>query len=179
MGIIRQLAERLFQIFAIAANAPSKDFFLEKCIEGEHIMRPNFYPKISTPKPHQDTRYAAHTDSTPFTILAMDDCPNALQIQNSKGEWTYADPMKGAFFLILGDILAMWTNDKWKATVHRVVWPPKEQERLSIAYFVVMNPDAVVECLESCLGPDETPKYANISYKEYVTARMNRLEGKY
>ena len=42
-----------------------------------------------------------------------------------------------------------------------------------------MNPDAVIECLESCLGPNETPKYANISYIEYVTAKMNRLDGKY
>lgn len=45
----------------------------------------------------------------------------------------------------IGDLLARWTNDRWRAAVHRVAVPPPggsaaAADRLSIVYFTGPHP---------------------------------------
>lgn len=178
---MRILAERLMRLFSVAAQAPTADFFYDQCHQGEHILRANFYPKADRQGTSQSTRFGEHTDSTPFTILATDDTPGSLQVKNADGLWVHADPVPGTMFVNLGDFMALWTNDKWKATVHKVVWPEKgiAADRLSLVYFLLVDPETVVECLPSCVGQGATPKYRPTSHADYVNARMARLAGRY
>ena len=44
--------------------------------------------------------------------------------------------------------MALWTNDRWKSTLHRVV--PFEKPRKSLAFFHQPNWDAKIEVIESC-----------------------------
>lgn len=39
------------------------------------------------------------------------------------GEWVDVEPMKGAYIINVGDLMARWTNDRWVSTLHRVVNP--------------------------------------------------------
>ena len=44
--------------------------------------------------------------------------------------------MPGAFVVNLGDLMAAWTNDRWRSTLHRVVVPDDDTGvRISIAFF--------------------------------------------
>jgi isopenicillin N synthase-like dioxygenase len=74
-----------------------------------------------------------------------------------------------------------WTNDRWVSTLHRVVNPPAElrqaSRRQSLVFFHNPNADAVVECLPSCCGPDNPPRYAPIAAGEFIAAKSRKAYG--
>jgi isopenicillin N synthase-like dioxygenase len=43
-------------------------------------------------------------------------------------------------------------------------------DRYSIAYFHSPNPDAVIECLPSCVSADNPPRYPRAVYRDLVLA---------
>ncbi len=108
------------------------------------------------PLPEQ-MRMGAHTDYGIFTTLLADPIAG-LQIVGPDGEWIDVVPEPDAVVINIGDALAMWTNDKWRSTLHRVV-PPADTDgpvlRRSFPFFHDGNADAVIECLPSCLAPGE------------------------
>ena len=77
-----------------------------------------------------------------------------------------------SFVVNLGDLMAVWTNDRWVSTLHRVVNPPRDQalgsRRQSIVFFHQPNYDAMVECLPSCIAPGKPAKYAPISSGDHL-----------
>jgi isopenicillin N synthase-like dioxygenase len=62
-----------------------------------------------------------------------------------------------------------WSNDTYVSTPHRVRPPAKE--RYSIAFFLEVNPDSVVDSRE--IVPDQSPKYEPITCAEYLASRLN------
>ncbi|PLN30723.1 2-oxobutyrate oxidase, partial [Klebsiella pneumoniae] len=80
------------------------------------------------------------------------------------GEWIDAVPLAGSFVVNIGELLELATNGYLRATVHRVVSPPAQQQRLSIAFFLGAQLDAVVpvytlppELAREARGPDSDP----------------------
>ena len=65
-------------------------------------------------------RMGAHSDYTTFTLLRADPVPG-LQIVAPSGGWIDVVPRPDSLLLNVGDLLAMWTNDVWPSTLHRVV----------------------------------------------------------
>ncbi len=68
------------------------------------------------------------------------------------------------FVVNIGELLELATNGYLRATVHRVVSPPAQRQRLSIAFFLGAQPDAVVpvyalppELAREARGPDSDP----------------------
>ena len=69
-----------------------------------------------------------------------------LEIVAPDGDWTPVVPEEGLFLVNLGDLLAEWTNDRWRSTLHRVVPPAGDgpARRRSAAFFHDGNYDAWV-----------------------------------
>jgi isopenicillin N synthase-like dioxygenase len=68
----------------------------------------------------------------------------------------------------LADCMQVWTNDQYRAAVHRVL-PMSGTDRLSVPYF--LNPDR-----ESTIAPitelaHGEPAYRPFSFREFITAR--------
>ena len=80
-------------------------------------------------------------------------------------------PEPDAAVINIGDALAMWTNDRWRSTLHRVV--PGEGLRRSFPFFHDGNFDAVIECLPSCLAPGESPKYPPVTIGEHIANKVS------
>ncbi len=165
------LAARVMRIFAVALDL-DEHFFDDKTDRHISGIRANHYPEqVEAPRPGQ-VRAGAHTDYGALTILLPDEVPG-LQVLSRAGEWIDVTPPPGAFVCNIGDLMQHWTNDRWTSTMHRVVNPPREaaasNRRLSIPFFHQPNYDALIECLPSCCGPDNPPRY------EPVTSGQHRL----
>jgi isopenicillin N synthase-like dioxygenase len=62
-----------------------------------------------------------------------------------------------------------WSNDRFRSTPHGVL-NDSGRDRYSIAFFYSPNVDTVIECLPSCVGPDNPPRYPPAVYRDLVRA---------
>ena len=165
----------LTDVFARALGLPDR-WFRPFFTEHPSVMRAVNYerhPGSPDPLPEQ-MRMGAHSDYGSLTILAADRVPG-LQIRDEDGAWHDLLPPEGGFLVNLGDLLAEWTNDRWRSTVHRVVPPPAGDgpaRRRSIAWFQQPNHDAVIEVLDVCVDDDHPPKYPPTTAGGHLLAKL-------
>lgn len=168
------LARRLTELFARALDLPV-DFFADKVDHSTETMRLNHYDRgLDDPDPLPDQGWlGAHTDYGIVTVLHADPVPG-LELLTLDGRWEGVIAEPGAFIVNLGDLLAEWTNDRWRSTVHRVVPPPVGgvARRRSIAFFLDGNHDALVECLPTCVSADDPPRYPPILAGDHLAAKV-------
>jgi len=126
------------------------------------------YPSSVDTIEREDGGAGTHTDYGNITILATDEVAG-LEVLNRQGEWIQAPYVPGTFVCNIGDCLMRWSNDTYVSTPHRVRPPAKE--RYSIAFFLEVNPDSVVDPRE--IRPDQPAKYEAITCVEYLSLRLN------
>ena len=109
-------------------------------------LRPAHYPPVdgSTAGPAR-LRAGAHTDYGTLTVLWTDGAPG-LQVYLPATGWTDVAATEGGLIVNLGDLMARWTNDRWRSTMHRVV-PTGPGRRLSVPFFHNANWDATIDCI--------------------------------
>lgn len=147
------LASDLMRLFAWALDLPH-DFFAPFIDRHGSALRLAHYPALAAPPLPGQLRASAHTDYGTLTVLRADDEHPGLQVQMAAGEWVDVPAVPGGFVVNLGDLMARWTNDRWRSTMHRVVVAEGEsgERRLSIPFFHNANWDAVIECIPTCVG---------------------------
>jgi isopenicillin N synthase-like dioxygenase len=84
----------------------------------------------------------------------------------------------GTIVVNVGDLLARWSNDILRSTLHRVVAPRVSIDdsahapvRQSIAFFCNPNGGAKIECLPHCYSDSRQVKYQPIMTEEYIVGR--------
>lgn len=171
-----ELGRTLCAIFARALGLPA-DFFAPYLDRTPSVMRINNYerrPEHGEPSPDQ-LRMGAHSDYGSLTVLLADPVPG-FQIQDRDGVFHDVLPPEDGFLVNLGDLLAEWTNDRWRSTVHRVVPPPADEpgafRRRSVAWFQQPNHDAVIEVLDVCCDADNPPRYPPTTSGEHLMAKL-------
>ncbi|MGI9607246.1 MAG: isopenicillin N synthase family dioxygenase [Acidimicrobiales bacterium] len=117
-------------------------------------------------------RMGAHSDYTTFTILLADPVPG-LQIVTAEG-WVDVIPDPGALLVNVGDVLAIYTNDRWPSTLHRVV--PMNAgaapTRRSAAYFHYPNLDVEVAPLPRFVSSDRPARYGAVTVADHLTGKL-------
>ena len=79
-----------------------------------------------TGPPARASYVGAHSDFGVVTLLDRQPGYGGLQIQLLDGTWVDAPYVEGTLTINIGDLLARWTGDRWRSTVHRVL-PPSDQ----------------------------------------------------
>ncbi|MBO6718222.1 MAG: isopenicillin N synthase family oxygenase [Rhizobiaceae bacterium] len=172
---MEDLARRIMRLFAAALKLP--DDYFEGYIDAPiSALRALNYPEQHRPPKLGQLRAGAHTDYGSLTILLPQAGSRGLEIKTPDGSWTAVPPVPGAFLVNIGDLMALWTNDRWVSTLHRVVNPPPEEggmdRRQSLAFFHQPNWDAEIVVLDQCLAAGEEPKYAPVLSGPYL---MNKF----
>ena len=112
-----------------------------------------------------------HTDYGHLTILAQERVAG-LEILTRDEQWIEAPALAGHFLLNNADLCSRWTNGRFRSAPHRVINKTGER-RHSIPFFTAPRNDVVLECLPTCQGPGNPPKYEPISYGEWI-AQINK-----
>ena len=119
--------------------------------------------------PLGDLALGPHTDPGVLTLLLQDDT-GGLQTESREEGWIDVPPRPGTIVVNLGDSLQVWTNDRYRAAVHRVT-PMNDSDRFSIPFFLHPSFDAVIEPIpELCEG---APRYRPFTWREFGIARAN------
>ncbi|MGP6429221.1 isopenicillin N synthase family dioxygenase [Pseudomonas paraglycinae] len=132
---------RLLRAFAQSLSLPEDAFdrlYGDKPNEHIKLMR---YPGQASTASNQGV--GAHKDSG-FLSFLLQDQQAGLQVEIEEGRWIDALPRDNTLVVNIGELLELATNGYLRATVHRVVSPPVGSERLSIAFFLGAQLDAVV-----------------------------------
>jgi isopenicillin N synthase-like dioxygenase len=166
------LALRLLGV--IASNLGVSPAVLARGFDsGAHtsFLRLNFYPPY--PLDQMDAKAAEqrplgvgqHTDSGALTILMQDAHPG-LEVQRD-GRWHLVEPRPGALVINIGDIVQVWSNDRYKAALHRVVTRNPGQERYSIPFFFNPSYETTYEPLPSTVTSERPAAYRRIGWREF------------
>ena len=119
---MEDLAARLMRIFAVALDLPER-YFDDKIDHHFNTCPTNHYPVVDDPETGQ-LRAGEHTDFGSLTILAFNDAPRRPAGPDAPTDtWFDVKAQSGELVVNIGDMMARWTNDRWKSTVHRVVEP--------------------------------------------------------
>ena len=169
------LADRTLSLLHDALQLTAHSRSLTSCARTSSTVRLNHYP-IGDPVPVNErdgladlgeTALGYHTDPGVLTLLLQDNT-GGLQTQARDGHWIDIAPTDGTIVVNLGDMMQAWTNDRYRAAIHRVV-PMTTQRRFSIPYFSNPQRDAIIEPIpELCTAG---PRYRPIQWRSFMAAR--------
>lgn len=127
------------------------------------------------PMPKADADHfgsAPHTDYGFLTILAQDDV-GGLEVQDHDGSWLSAPPIPNTYVVNIGDILARWTNDKFRSTPHRVRNRDPERDRYSVPFFFDPNLAAEIKVVDNFADASSEERFPPVRFGDYFAGRLN------
>ena len=168
------LGNRILRIMTHALGV-REDFFEDKFDHQSSAVRLIRYPAQHTAPDDGQLRAGMHTDYGAVTLVRSDDVPGGLQVKLRRGGWVDVHFPPGAFVCNIADAMMRWTNDRWVSTLHRVGNPPPgaaRRDRISLVFFHMPNPDAVIRCIPGCAGADGSENYPPITYTEHYLGKV-------
>ncbi|KAJ3883937.1 hypothetical protein F5051DRAFT_316838 [Lentinula edodes] len=157
----------------------SQDFFDRKIDQQCHNLRLLSYPPIKRAFLDGDgqARAGAHSDYGTLTLLFQAQVGGLEVMDPQSGVFVPATPIPGTIVINVGDLLARWSNDVLRSTLHRVVAPAKmisstetiTPARQSIAFFSNPNFDTLIECLPNC---GKEARYPPVNTETYIVSRL-------
>lgn len=132
------------------------------------FLRLNHYPPCDHPEDRPEDRFeerlgiGQHSDAGALTVLLHDDRPG-LQVLHG-GTWHTVEPEPEELVINIGDIVQVWSNDRYQAPLHRVL-ASRAGERYSAPFF--FNPSSAT----SYAPVRGKPRYRPINWGEFRAAR--------
>lgn len=163
------LSRQVMSLMASALGLPS-DYFDGVLRDPMPVLRLLHYPTPQGNLAKGQIGSGAHTDWGSLTLLAQDDV-GGLQIQLN-GNWVDVPFVHDSFVVNLGDLMARWTNDRWRSTLHRVL--PPARDRYSVAYFFDIDYHTRVSALPGCYDGHHPPRYPPITAGEHIVERYRQ-----
>ncbi|KAH7085223.1 hypothetical protein BKA63DRAFT_499216 [Paraphoma chrysanthemicola] len=199
--VCSHLVHRILTCLSIALDVP------EPGLSSTHTqslfqLRLLHYPAIAAAElqTNKRSRINAHSDFGTLTLLFQDGV-GGLEVEDPRvpGQFRHAEPRGGTVLVNVGDLMARWSNDRWKSTVHRVGIPAAYAvddtnssigeennegegkgemvvpDRYSIPFFATADPETVVEALPGCWDEERPKRYESVTAWGYVQMRMEAL----
>lgn len=179
-----ELSLRLLQVFCLGLDEPAGRLQSHFGADHTSFVRLNHYPLAD---PLADDEAAAttdlgdmalhhHTDAGALTVLLQDEV-GGLQVRHGDG-WIDVEPIPDAFVINTGDMMQVWSNDRYRAALHRVA-PLTDKARYSLPYFFNPSYDTDYAPLPGAVAPGDRPHYGSINWGAFRQARADGDYGDY
>jgi isopenicillin N synthase-like dioxygenase len=165
----RLLALRL--LAALASNLGVPPARLARGFDAAHtsFLRLNFYPRYrGDGDAAPPLGVGEHTDSGALTVLLQDQEPG-LEVRRD-GRWHLVEPRSDALVINIGDIVQVWSNDRYRAALHRVPANPR-RERYSVPFFLNPSYATTYAPLATTITAAQPARYRPIRWREFRTLR--------
>ncbi|KAG4906228.1 hypothetical protein AAZX31_20G008800 [Glycine max] len=170
---VEKLAYKLLELISQSLGLAADKF--HGCFKNQlSMVRLNYYP--ACPFPDLALGVGRHKDSSALTVLAQDDVGGLQVKRKSDGEWIPVKPTPNAFIINVGDIVQVWSNDKYESVEHRVV-VNTEKERFSIPFFFFPAHHVMVKPAEELVNEQNPARYREYKYGKFF-ANRNRSDFK-
>lgn len=150
-GAVMTLGRSLLRALAAAVGEPA-GYFDRSVTRPPSQLRLLHYPY--DPGAADTVGIGAHTDYECFTLLRP--TSPGLEVLNGAGDWIDVPPRDDALVVNIGDLLELWSNGYYVATMHRV--RKVVEERYSFPLFFNLDYDTVVAPLTRLLRPGQVPR---------------------
>ncbi|KAI4997866.1 jasmonate-induced oxygenase 2 [Hordeum vulgare subsp. vulgare] len=134
------------------------------------FIRLNHYPPC--PSPDLALGVGRHKDAGALTVLYQDDVGGLDVRHRSDGEWVRVRPVPDSYVINVGDIIQVWSNDRYESAEHRVS-VNSDKERFSMPYFFNPGSDAMVEPLEEMVSDERPARYDAYNWGHFFSTRKN------
>jgi len=167
----------------LADELGAADVFSQAFAQHTSFLRLNYYPtehaKAQSEGGEATLGVSRHSDAGFLTVLLQDDdADDGLEVysgsreKNKDGSWVPVKAVRGALTINTGDMLQVFSNNRFKAPEHRVK-RSVHRERFSAPFFY--NP-AYETNVAPLPGTGSPPLYRPINWGEF---RSNRFKGDY
>lgn len=177
MAELESLSRHLMCLLAIGLELKPDHFepFMTSPVPTLRLLHYPPQPAVSEP---DQIGCGAHTDWGALTLLAQD-MSGGLQVQDASGEWHEVPPIEDSFIVNLGDLMARWTNDAYRSTVHRVINRVSGRDRYSLPYFFDIDYYSVVSALPGCHDDANPARYPPVTAGEHHQEKLRQARGGY
>jgi isopenicillin N synthase-like dioxygenase len=165
----RSLGLRLLS--AIASNLDVSAGQLVRSFGDGHtsFLRLNYYPQCAAAT--ADDRpfgVGEHTDAGALTLLLQDDQAGLEVFRDDR--WYLVEPRQDALVINIGDMIQVWSNDRYRAALHRVVTNPA-RDRYSVPFFLNPSYETTYAPLQTTVTPHDPARYRPIQWREFRSLR--------
>lgn len=177
----REVSNRLLAALEINLDVAPGDLLSAFGADDSSFLRLNYYPLCAEPAPadaattpesgHLGINH--HTDAGALTVLVQNEQPG-LQVYVD-GVWKLVEPRPGALIVNIGDIVQVWSNDRYRAPLHRVL-ASSDHVRYSAAFFLNPYYETNYAPLPSTCDADSPALYRHINWGDF---RARRADGDY
>ena len=175
LRLMHSVGDHLMGLMSIALDMP-RGYLPGKCAGACSFAVANHYwpaPATGDVKPF---RLPGHTDIEALTLLyrpALKDGADegGIQVHVRDGEWEEVPVVPDSFIVNLGDMMAHWTDGRFRATPHRV---RNGAERYSFPFFHGPRKDEMLEPIPSCSVPGQPPKWEPVAAGDWTEKQMSR-----
>ncbi|KAF2686896.1 putative leucoanthocyanidin dioxygenase [Lentithecium fluviatile CBS 122367] len=141
----------------------------------ENQVRLLHYPPVPNAAPGS-SRLGAHTDWSLFTLLFQDANGGLEFLDRGTDTFIPATPKDGVLYMNIGDMFQRISNGFYPSTLHRVVASQgTTAARYSIPYFVVPEPDGIVQPQPSRVAIDGKQLYEPVTFGGYSTKMLETI----
>ena len=169
---------RLLGAFSAGLGEPSDRLHQHFVDDHTSFVRMNHYPLgdvLSADEADEvtalgDMALHHHSDAGALTLLLQDDV-GGLQVKLDQN-WVDVEPIEGALVVNTGDMMQVWSNDRYQAALHRVR-PVTDRPRFSLPYFFNPSYTTDYEPLACSIDQGDTAHYRSINWGQFRQARAD------